>query len=273
MGIVAISRQVAALGDEIAAVAAKKLGYTFVSRTELEARIVRLGFPADRLIKYDEKKPSFFSSLAKERDDYLQYLQTAVLEAANEGNCILIGRGACVILEEVPNLVSLRFVAKDSIRLQRLAKEFTWTEKQAQQRISESDSNRGGFNKSFFGIDINDATHFHLVMNTGIINADEGGTIIANLVDTLITPERDSIGREKIKTMLAAQQLVNKLIFEHKVAVEFLHAVINDKTILLRGIAESSAIVEHTLELTQKTMPGYVVQSAISIVQDFKMYQ
>ena len=39
MAIIAISRQVAALGDEIAA-AAKKLGYTFITRKQIENRIV-----------------------------------------------------------------------------------------------------------------------------------------------------------------------------------------------------------------------------------------
>ena len=126
MGVIAISRQVAALGDEIAAEVAEKLGYKFINRQELEKRIVTLGFPAGKLKKYDEKKPGFFASLVKDRDEYLHYLQTAVLEAAEEGNCILIGRGAFIILESLPNLVSLRFVAKDEIRMQRLQKEFDW---------------------------------------------------------------------------------------------------------------------------------------------------
>ena len=82
MGVIAISRQVAALGDEIAAEVAEKLGYKFINRQELEKRIVTLGFPAGKLKKYDEKKPGFFASLVKDRDEYLHYLQTAVLEAA-----------------------------------------------------------------------------------------------------------------------------------------------------------------------------------------------
>ena len=35
MAIIAISRQVAALGDEIAAAVAKKLGYTFITRKQI----------------------------------------------------------------------------------------------------------------------------------------------------------------------------------------------------------------------------------------------
>jgi cytidylate kinase len=272
MAIVAISRQVAALGDEIAAAAAEKLGYRFVRRQDLEQRIVDLGFPAEKLSKYDEKKPKFFASLVKDRDEYLQYLQTAVLEAAADDNCILIGRGAYIILEDVESLISFRLVAKESIRLARLEEEFSWNEKQARQRIEESDTNRRGFHKSFFNIDVDDPVRFHLVMNTGIINTEEGADIIANLVQTTITPERDAAGNEKLQTMLDAQLLVNKLIFEYKINIEFLRAVIEDKTITLQGVADSSAVVERALKLTAEAMPGYTAKSVVSIIQDFKAY-
>ena len=68
MAVIAISRQVAALGDEIAAAAARKLGYKFIDRKQIEEKIVQLGFPKEKLSKYDEKKPGFFASLVKDRD-------------------------------------------------------------------------------------------------------------------------------------------------------------------------------------------------------------
>jgi len=272
MAIVAISRQIAALGDEIAAIAAKKLGYVFIRRDELEKRIVQLGFPAEKLGKYDEKKPGFFAALVKDRDEYLHYLQTAVLEAASENNCVLIGRGAYIILEDAPNVVSFRLVAKDPVRLQRLENEFACTKKQAQQRIDESDKNRSGFHKSFFDIDIADPTHFHFVLNTGRVGADEGGALIADFVKSHISPECDALGAEKIKTLLAAQLLVNTLVFTHKINIEFLHAVIDGNTIVLQGVADSSAVVEQAVALSKKEMPGYDVKSCVSIVQDFKAH-
>ena len=52
MAIIAISRQVAALGDEIAAEVAKRLGYSFVGRQAIEKKIIELGFSAEKLKKY-----------------------------------------------------------------------------------------------------------------------------------------------------------------------------------------------------------------------------
>lgn len=272
MAIIAISRQVAALGDEIAAEVAKRLGYSFVGRQAIEKKIIELGFPAEKLKKYDERKPGFFASLAKDRDEYLDYLQTAVLEAASQQNCILIGRGTFFILEDIPNLISLRFVAKDAVRLQRLMKEFSWDEKQAQQRITESDTNRMGFHKSFFNLNNDTADQYHLIMNTGILNVDSASTIIVELVKSLITPELEEAGKKKLDELLIAQHLVNKLVFEHKLNISFLKAVVDGKKITLQGVADSVALVEKAVAVSSSIMQDYEVESAISVVQDFKSY-
>ena len=110
MAVITISRQVAALGDEISSALAKKLNYTFVDRKMIEQRLIELGFSAEKLKKYDERKPGFFASLAKDRDEYFNYLQTAIFEAAAEDNCVLIGRGSFIILEELPHRLSVRLV-------------------------------------------------------------------------------------------------------------------------------------------------------------------
>lgn len=272
MAIITISRQVAALGDEVAAAVAQKLGYKFVGRKEIEKRIVDLGFPESKLEKYDERKPGFFASLAKDRDEYMDYLSTAVIEAASEGNIILIGRGANIILEELPNLISFRFIAKDDIRMERLKKEFNWNDKQAKQRIDESYSNRLGFHKSFFNRENDEPSDYHMVINTGILDVEQASNVIVEAVKNLESSEREEAGKKKIKDLLTAQNLVNTLVFKYKLNINFLHAVVVDNKIVLQGVADSSAIVEKAIVLAQKELSDYKIESTISIVQDFKAY-
>ncbi len=272
MAIIAISRQVAALGDEVANELAKKLKYKFIGRKEIESKIIELGFPKEKLEKYDERKPGFFASLAKDRDEYLDYLQTAVLEAASMGDCILIGRGAFVILEDVPNLLSVRFVSKDDIRVERLMNEFNWDEKQAIKRIEESDTNREGFHKSFFNLSLSDASQFHMVLNTGTFTQKTAALVLGEMVSNLITPQLDKQGEKKIQELLQAQRLVNVLVFEHHLNINFLRAVIDGDTVTLQGIADSAVLVENAISLSKEIMPDKKIESAISIVQDFKAY-
>ena len=272
MAIITISRQVAALGDEVAAAVARKIGYKFITKKELESRIVELGFSAEKLKKYDEKKPGFFASLAKGRDEYLHYLQTAVLESAQEGNCILIGRGAFAILESLPNLISLRFVAKEDVRMHRLMKEFDWNEKQALQRINESDVNRFGFHKSFFNVDLSDASHFLMVLNTGLFSEETAASAIESLVKYYVTPDMEKAGEKRLEELVKCQHLVNKLVFEHQLNVEFLRAEIDGSSIILQGVADSKAVVERAIKLAAVEVPEYNVTSAISVVQDFRTH-
>lgn len=272
MAIIVISRQVAALGDEVAKELAKKMGYVFIDRKFIEEKIIELGFPREKMEKYDEKKPGFFASLAKGRDDYLDYLQTAILEAAAIGNCILIGRGSFVVLENIPNVLSARFVAKKSVRVERLMAEFDWDEKQALQRIEESKANRLGFHKSFFNLAVDDPSHFHMVLNTGLLDEKTAALLLKEMCDKLITPEMEKKGKAQLDNLLASQRLVNILVFEHKLNINFLRAVIEDDTVTLQGIADSAVLAEKAVSIVSEIMPNKTVVSSISVVQDFKAY-
>ena len=156
--------------------------------------------------------------------------------------------------------------------MSRLMAEFSWDEKKARQRIEESDSNRLGFHKSFFNLENEDPTHFHMVINSSLLNVDAAAQTIADFCAHFITPEKEAAGQKKISELLAAQHLVNSLIFEHKLNINFLRAVIFDKTITLQGVADSSALAEKAVAVASSLMPGYTVESAISVVQDFKAY-
>ena len=273
MAVITLSRQVAAHGDEVAEILAKKLNYKFITRKEIEERIIELGFPKSKMLRYDERKPGFFASLVKDRDEYLYYVQLAILEAAEEKNVIIIGRGAFAVLQKVPNNISVRLVADEATRIKRLEDEFKWTKKQALQRMQESDSNRAGYHSNFYNVDVQDDTLFHAVINTGLVSEEGAADLIARLVEESVTVEQESKGNKVIEDMLKAQKIINKLYFEYKLNIDFMHATIEDKTVILHGVSDSPAVVEQALRIIKNEMPNYEAKSAISIVHDFKTYQ
>lgn len=270
MAIITISREVAAHGDEVATKLAELTGYTFITRKDIENRIIELGFPKNKMPKYDERKPGFFASLAKDRDEYLNYVEYAILEAATKKNVIIIGRGAFAVMKDIPNNISIRLIADEETRIDRLRKEFDWNEKQALQRIQESDSNRQGFHNSFYNVDVSDPKQFHMILNTGFLGVEKAAEVIAELMKKIITPEDESAGENLVAERLKAQTVVNKLIFEYKVNIEFIHAKIENKTFTLNGVADSIAVVEKALQVVKKELPDYDVVSSVSIVNDFK---
>ncbi len=273
MAIITIARQVAAHGDEVAAALAERLGYKFITRKEIEKKIIELGFPESKLLKFDERKPGFFASLTKDRDEYFNYVQYAILEAAAKQNVVIIGRGAFAILHDIPNNISVRLIADEKTRIKRLMDEFNWNEKQALQRIQESDNNRAGFHSSFYNVDINDDTMFHAILNTGLLTEEKAAQIIAEMVQQNVTAQQEEAGSKMIEELIKAQVVVNKLSMEYHLNIEFMHASIEGNTVILHGVSDSPVVVEEALQIIKKEMQGYEVKSAVSIVHDFKSFR
>lgn len=272
MAIITFSRQSAALGDELSQLVAKKMNYTFVGREDLEKKIVALGFPKEKLHKYDEKSPGFFASLAKDRDEYLDYLQTAVLEVADENNCVIVGRGSSVILYSVQNHFCFRVLASKNDRIQRLNELLQLDEKRAEKKLAAADKQKSGFYKSFFNCQVDDPTLYHAVINTSAVDLDAAAEMIVTLVKASITQKKEELGRLRLDEMLVCQRIVNMLILEYCLNINFLHATARDGKVILHGVADSTAIVERALTITQAELPEYKVESAINVVQDFKAY-
>ena len=111
-----------------------------------------------------------------------------------------------------------------------------------------------------------------MVINTGKVSVEGSADIIARYAQSVFTDEKEKLCSEKVKLMLQAQTVVNKLIFEHKIKIEFLHASIEDNTVVLYGVSTSDAIVEQALRIIKNEMPGYNAVSSVSIVHNYKTY-
>lgn len=272
MAIITISRQIASFGDEVGAELARQLGYSFINRKMLEEDLLKHGITAESLKKYDEKKPGFWASLARDRDEYFDYLREAVYERAKSGNCVFIGRGGFALFKEIPGCFAVRLIASDKVRTSRLMNEFSWNEKKAQALVQESDSNRHGFHKCFFNIDHDDASNYDMVLNTDCFSSETAAQIITNACTLLVTDAVAAEGQQKITDLLQAQKIVNHIIFDLKISVHFLEAMTTDTEIVLHGVADSAAVIEKVLAVARSMAPEKKISSGISIVQDYKSY-
>jgi cytidylate kinase len=272
MAIITISRQIASLGDEVAAELSRQLGYAFVNRKLLEDDLIKHGISEDKLLKYDERKPGFWASLARDRDEYFDYLREAVYERAKGGNCVFIGRGAFAILKDVPGCYAVRLIASDSVRISRLMKEFSWNEKKAQALMAESDANRRGFHKCFFNIEQDDPSSYNMVLNTDSVTPEHASEVIKAACALSINAVQEGEGLSRIGELLQAQKIVNHIVFDLKIPVHFLEATASPNEIMLHGVADSSAVIEKVLAVARSMAPGKKISSGISIVQDYKSY-
>ena len=269
MAIVTLTRQSGSFGDEIGMLIARRLGYTFFDKHEIERRIIAKGLPKEEFIKYDERKPTFLARYAKNRDRYLNFLSSVVLEIAKEGNCVIIGRGAFLFLRDVPNHIALRFVAPFEERIKHMMElKNIETEKAAQLLLEKSDKRKVAFYKSCFKYDLNSYDFIHASINTGMIHGDMVAEMVVAGINNNITPEIEEAGKQRVSELILAQEMANKLIFEHGLHIDELWVIVRDKTITLHGVTSFHATVERAETILESEYSGYKVVSEIKCVQD-----
>jgi cytidylate kinase len=261
----------AALGDETARELASQLNYRFVDKHSLEKRIKAHGVEDRKIKKYDEKKPSFLASLSQDRDDYLHFLKTVILAEAGEGNCVIIGRGAGVILKAIPGVFSVFLAAPLEIRLERVKSYFHCDEKRAHQIIEQSDGDRKGFHKYFFDSKWKDAGNYHLALNTGHLHPAVCAEIIKYMRDRIITGEAEEQNAARVRELMLGQQIKHHIIYEKEIPVHFLEALVSDGKVILYGVANSQSLVEAAAAAARETAGGASVRSEIQVVQEYNI--
>ena len=271
MGIISISRELAALGDETARELAKQLGYRFVDKHTLEERIKSFGVDEEKLKKYDERKPSFISALSQDRDDYLHYIKTAILAEAEQGNCVLIGRGVRSVLKNVPAHIGVFLTASPEIRIERVKSYFHCDEIRAQQIIERSDHDRSGFHRYFFEINWKDPGNYHLALNTGTLSPMNCADIIRQLTEWMFTPEAEAKSVVRLKELILEQKIKQHILYEKEIRIHFLEVAFTGNTITLYGVTNSQAMVETTLEAAREAAGTNTVQSEMQIVHEYSL--
>jgi len=272
MAIITISRELATLGDETARELAKSLGYNVVDKNILTERIKSYGVESSTLLKFDERKPSFFASLSHGRDDYLHYLKTAILAEAEHGSCIIIGRGAGVIFKNMPAHISMFLAAPLEIRLERVKNYFHCDEHRARQIINRSDQDRLGFHRYFFDIDWRDPGNYNLSLNTGICPPAVCAEMVMLLKNRIFTPEAEEQNKTHLKGLILEQKVKHAIMYEQGIQVHFLEVSAADKGVVtLYGVANSQSVATAAAEAATAAVSGspVTVRNEIQIVHEY----
>lgn len=112
----------------------------------------------------------------------LRQTSETIRHLAHHGYGILIGRAANVITRDQQNVFHVRLVAPLEWRLARIMARNHLDPKAAQALIRKSDLGRKRFLKDHFHEDINDPSHYNLVLNTGGLPDQVAARIIGDAI-------------------------------------------------------------------------------------------
>ncbi len=274
MAVITISRELAALGDETAEELAKILGYRFVDKSALEQKIKSFGIDSEKFSKYDERKPSLWASLSQDRDTYLHYLKTSILEEADKGNAVFIGRGASAVFRDIPGVLTILLVSPIEVRIERVKSYFHCDERKARQIIEKSDGDRSGFHRYFFDVEWKSPENYFLALNTGHTSPAVCAEMIKRLLDSYINTAMEERHTQALHWALIAQGIKQHILYEKNIPVHFLDIAVDGGKITLYGVANSQALVDATVTAAIEKAAGVsslTVRSEIQVVREYSI--
>ena len=272
MAIITISRELAALGEETARELGRMLGCRIVDRDYIEKRLEEHGFKPEEQDKYDEKKPGFWSSLAENRADYIQFLKLALYEEASGGDCIIMGRGGAVVFQKAPNHLAVRIVAPFSVRVERAMKQFSCDDRQARQILEQCDHNRTGFSKIYFDVDSSDPRGYDLVVNTAGLDAVGAAKLVKECMALAIDADDEAAGKDMIPDLLLGQKVLTEIISVKKVHLPSLTATAEKGNVTLGGLSNTKTAIDVAIAAA-RAVPGVrEVKNSIHLVQEYSVF-
>ncbi|RQW05936.1 MAG: BON domain-containing protein [Calditrichaeota bacterium] len=255
MSVITVSRQFGSLGKEIAEKFAESLGYKFLDKAILESQYDKYGIPDVSFEKYDEKNPGFIEYFKSGKDRYLRYLKTVVFENSKEGDCVICGRGAHLMLQGIPGVLKVRIIASEEIRAARIAEQLECDMKNAERIINQYDKNRSGFHKFFFEQDWRDPEYYDIILNTDDLSID-------SCVDTLLTMNKceclqsdPQILKRKIEDKFIAQEVIISLMYEHSIPIDILDVTSVDGAVTIKGTVTVEQNIDQCVKAAME-VPG-----------------
>jgi cytidylate kinase len=116
-----------------------------------------------------------------EDDKYIEGVQKVLTEMAEGGNVVFVGRGAYVILKDMPSVLRVGIEANLEDRIATIMERERLGHDEAAAVIIERDNARGYYFKKFFDMDHpDDPSLFHFVINTSDVNHDYAVDVIVD---------------------------------------------------------------------------------------------
>ena len=135
------------------------------------------------------KTPGVPATEKTERLKYIRFLTQIFTAMANEGGYVIIGRGAQFILKNHPRVIHVLLVADYENRIDFLVNKHQLTRTEAEKTIRAREKERTAMASRLFEADIDDASFYHLVLNTGRMPYEWATETLFRLVSRFLEQE------------------------------------------------------------------------------------
>ena len=194
--IITISRQFGSGGRTVGRLVAEKLGIPFYDKELVEQIALESGFapkfveehgehsPGRSLLSYafaPQGVPGVMNGLSTA--DFLWNIQcSAILQLAEKGPCVIVGRNADYILKDREDCFHAFIHADMDYRADRIVRLYGESEKSPEARLQEKDKRRKVNYQHYTGRTWGAADNYDISINTSTISIEKAAEIIVSLV-------------------------------------------------------------------------------------------
>ena len=184
MSVIVISRQFGAGGKTLGEMVSEKLKYTFVDNDIIQM-VARQAKVSTNFVETIEREAGgkllkFMSGLVRksfidrilsdehgylDEEIYVDLLHKIINKIADEGNAVILGRGAQYILRDRPDVFHVLLVADKPDRIRFMERHYDLKPAQAEQSVNREDKRRINLYKKFGKEDYDKPNLYHLVLN------------------------------------------------------------------------------------------------------------
>lgn len=104
----------------------------------------------------------------------------AIRQLCQSGRCVIVGRAGNLVTCDLANTFHVRLVANKSKRIRFISRRFDLNPAEAGELVEETDKSRARFVKRNTGVEIDDATFYHLILNTESVPDEVAIRVIAD---------------------------------------------------------------------------------------------
>lgn len=195
--IINIGRQIGSGGRIIAKQLAEEFNCKFYDKELLNLAAQESGFSEEFFEQNDEQKGflknlfhihlpligggNFYNNTFSQESLY-KFQSDAIHEAAQEGNCVFVGRTADYILRDMKNVVNVFITANIDQRIQRVCKRQDLSRNKARKFIKEHELERATYYNYYTGKKWGHSESYDLCINSSILGIEDTEKFIADFI-------------------------------------------------------------------------------------------
>jgi cytidylate kinase len=197
--VVTISASYGAGGAYVGPHLAARLGVPFVDRAIPTEVAHRLAVPLTEAIHHDESAGSVFERFIRvlapaglafgarpflehevvDENAYRDATEQVIREQADREGGVFLGRAAAMVLRDMSGALHVRLYGPREARVERAMVHEGVPRAEAERRLDDNDRAREAYVHHFYGADPNELRHYHLAIDTTVIDLDRAVELIA----------------------------------------------------------------------------------------------